>query len=558
MTLINGKRALLGLLRQEGINIMFGNPGTTELPLMDALAIEEEFRYVLCLQEAIAMAMADGYARATGGIAAVNLHAAPGVGNAMGMLYDAQKAGTPVLVTAGQQAHSFSLLEPNLWAELPPMARPLVKWATEVHGLRDLPRTIHRAVKTALAPPTGPVFVSLPVDVLNDEAELDLGEPSRVAPRFAADPAAIAHAAQILAVARAPVIVAGDAVAQSDARQELAEVAELVGAPVHFEGETSAEAFPLGHRLFRGAFLRLGPAIERVLRPHDVLFSAGADLFTMAMPPESGPVPPGLRIIHLDTDPWQLAKNYAVEAALLGDPKATLPQLATALRAVMDAPVRAAAKARADAVAAEIARERAALDAQAEALAARTPIAPLALMRAIGRALPSDAVVIDETISSGHGLFQFLQCAGPRAFHGIKGGGIGWGIPAAIGAKLGAGDRPVVALIGDGSAMYSIQGLWTAAHEGVAVVFVIINNRSYRVLKQRLNAMRSLAAQADRYVAMELTNPSIDFVALARSMGVHAVGVDTLDQFAEALRAGLERKAPCLIDVRVDASFKPA
>ncbi|MCC7047400.1 MAG: thiamine pyrophosphate-binding protein [Alphaproteobacteria bacterium] len=556
MPTMTGKRALLSLLKQEGISLMFGNPGTTELPLMDALAVDDAFRYVLCLQESIAVAMADGYARATGGIAAVNLHAAPGVGNAMGMLYDAQKAGTPILVTAGQQAHSFSLLEPNLWADLPPMARPLVKWATEVHGLKDLPRTIHRAVKTALAPPTGPVFVSLPVDVLNDDAELDLGVPSRVSPRFAADPAAIDRAARILATARAPVIVAGDAVAQSDARQELADISELLGAPVHFEGETSAEAFPLGHRLLRGALLRLGPAVEKVLSPHDVLFSAGADLFTMAMPPPSGPVPAGLRMIHLDTDPWQIAKNYAVEAALFGDPKATLPQLAAVLRAIMDQPARAAAKSRADSVAAEIARERAALEAQAEALSARTPIAPLALMRAVGRALPANAVVIDETISSGQGLFQFLRGAGPRAFHGMKGGGIGWGIPAAIGAKLADDSRPVVALIGDGSAMYSVQGLWTAAHEQIAVVFVIINNRSYRVLKQRLNAMRGLAAQVERYVAMELTDPAIDYVGLARSMGVHAVGVNTMDQFDEALRAGLARKAPSLIDVQVDANFK--
>lgn len=556
MPSISGKRALLELLKQEGIDLMFGNPGTTELPLMDALAVDEDFRYVLCLQESIAMAMADGYARASGRIAAVNLHAAPGVGNAMGMLYDAQKAGSPILVTAGQQAHSFSLLEPNLWAELPPLARPFVKWATEVHSLRDLPRTIHRAVKTALAPPTGPVFVSLPVDVLNAEAELDLGAVSRVAPLFAADPAAVEQAAKYLAAAKSPVIIAGDAVAQSDARAELADFADLLGAPVHYEGEASAEAFPLRHPLFRGPIVRLGPVIKKTLERHDVLFSVGGDLFTMSMPPESGPLPAGLQILHLDTDPWQLGKNYPAKAALLGDPKTTLPALGSALRAVMDGPALAAAKARGEAVKAEIARERTALSTQAVALAASKPIAPLALMHAVAGALPANAVVVDETISSGHGLLQFLQCDGPRAYHGMKGGGIGWGIPAAIGAKLASPDRPVVALIGDGSSMYSIQGLWTAAHEGIAVVFVIVNNRSYRILKQRLNAMRGLAAQVDRYVAMELTNPSIDFVGLARSLGMHAVAVSELDQFTAALRQGLAGKAPCLIDVQVDGNFK--
>jgi benzoylformate decarboxylase len=556
MPVMSGKRALLELLKQEGIGLMFGNPGTTELPLMDALAAEEDFRYVLCLQESIAVAMADGYARATGGVAAVNLHAAPGVGNGMGMLYDAQKAGSPLLVTAGQQAHSFSLMEPNLWADLPPLARPLVKWAVEAHGTADLPRLIHRAVKTALAPPTGPVFVSLPVDVLAADAALELGEPTRVAPLFAADPAAVAEAASVLAQAKAPVIVAGDAVAQSGARAELAALAELLGAPVLYEGEASSEAFPLGHPLLRGQLLRLGPMVKQALAGHDVLFSACGDLFTLSMPPDSGPLPEGLRIVHLDTDPWQLGKNFAAKPALLGDPKTTLPALTRALEAAMDGPARAAAKARGAATKAAIAEERAALEKEADALAGASPVAPLALMRAVARALPPDAVVVEEAISSGRGLLQFLETQGPRAFHGMRGGGIGWGLPAAVGVKLAVGARPVVALVGDGSAMYSIQALWTAAHEKAAVTFVIVNNRSYRILKQRLNAMRGLAAQAGRYVAMELSDPPIDFLNLARGLGLGAVSVRRLDDFTEALRRGIASGKPNLIDVQTDAAFK--
>ena len=187
MPMMQGKTALLELLRQEGVRVMFGNPGTTELPLMDALAAEHELRYVLALQEAPAMAMADGYAQAAGNIVAVNLHAAPGLGNAMGMLYDAQKAGSPILVTAGQHEQRFNFTEPLLWADLPSLARPLVKWSEEVRRLSDLPRAIHRAVKTALAPPMGPVFLSLPGDILTDSADLDLGKPSRVAPGMRGD-----------------------------------------------------------------------------------------------------------------------------------------------------------------------------------------------------------------------------------------------------------------------------------------------------------------------------------------------------------------------------------
>src|SRR5882757_2815759 len=202
---MSGKRAFLDLLKQEGVEIMFGNPGTTELPLMDAFATEHELRYVLGLQEAALMAMADGYAQASGKLAVVNLHVTPGLGNAMGMLYDAQKAASPILVTAGQHEQSFSVTEPILWADLPTIARPLVKWSSEVHRLEDLPRLVHRAAKTALAPPTGPVFLSLPGDILRAEENVDLLSPTRVAPRTRGDRSAIEAAADILARAERPV-----------------------------------------------------------------------------------------------------------------------------------------------------------------------------------------------------------------------------------------------------------------------------------------------------------------------------------------------------------------
>src|SRR5258707_3859986 len=206
---MSGKRAFLDVLKQEGVEIMFGNPGTTELPLMDAFATENELRYLLGLQEAALMGMADGYAQASGKLTVVNLHVAPGLGNGLGMLYDAQKAGSPILVTAGQHEQRFNFTEPLLWADLPTIARPFVKWSEEVRRLEDLPRAIHRAVKTALAPPTGPVFLSLPGDILTDSADLDLGTPSRVATGIRGDASPIEQAAALIAKARSPVIIAG-------------------------------------------------------------------------------------------------------------------------------------------------------------------------------------------------------------------------------------------------------------------------------------------------------------------------------------------------------------
>src|SRR5262249_54565598 len=332
MPFTSGKQAFLEILKQEGVEVMFGNPGTTELPLMDGLAREPGIRYILALQESVAIAMADGYAQASGKLAAVNVHTSPGLGNAMGMLYDAMKAGSPLLLTAGQHDQAMNLTEPILWSDLPPVARPYVKWSHEITRLEDLPRAVRRAIKTACAHPTGPVFISLPVDVLNAERELDLLDSTRIAPRIRGDMAAIDAAAQLLASTSRPILIAGDAVAHGDALAELAEGPELLGAPRSTECVPSTCAFPFTHPLYQGPFPRLGPPIRSILMQHDVLFSVGGDLFTLSLPSDVEPMSEGLPVIHLDVDPWEIGKNYPAKVAILGDPKATLPDLAEALR----------------------------------------------------------------------------------------------------------------------------------------------------------------------------------------------------------------------------------
>jgi benzoylformate decarboxylase len=554
---MSGKRAFLELLKQEGVEILFGNPGTTELPLMDALAVENELRYVLALQEASVIGMADGYAQASGKLAVVNLHVTPGLGNAMGMLYDAQKAGSPILVTAGQHDQDFNITEPILWADLPPIARPLVKWSAEVHRLADLPRLVHRAAKTALAPPTGPVFLSLPGDILKAEGEIDLLAPTRIATQMRGDPAAVKKAATLLAEAKRPLIVAGDAVARSKAHAELIELAELLGAPVYSELVPSTASFPASHPLFRGAMTRMQGPIRKILEQYDVLFSVGGDLFTLSLPSDIEPMPAGLTLIHLDTDPWELGKNYPPQVAILGDPKTTLPDITEAVRKAMSSSARGAARERLDAAKAATLAERDALKAKARDMAGQTPVQPLSLLNAIGEMLPKDAVVIDETISSGAGIRSLIRSDDPQSFYGLRGGGIGWGLPAALGVKLALPDRPVLALVGDGSAMYTCQALWTAAHERIAAVFVILNNSSYRILKQRLVAQRGLAAQVDRFVGMELTDPVIDYVGLARSLGVAAERAASVHDATDLIAKGLKSDAPLLIDVPVDRNYKP-
>jgi benzoylformate decarboxylase len=554
---MSGKRAFLDLLRQEGVKVMFGNPGTTELPLMDAFAVEDDIQYILGLQEAALMAMADGYAQASGELAVLNLHVAPGLGNAMGMLYDAMKANSPVLITAGQQDLEYIVSEPVLTADLATLARPFVKWAAEVHRGEDLPRYVHRAVKTALAPPTGPVFLSLPGDILKNDADIELLEPTRVAPRVRGDADAVARAAEMLAKAERPVIIAGDAVAQSGAHKELVALAEAIAAPVYVEFIPSRASFPASHPLYRGMMTRTQAGVRDVLEKHDLLFSVGGDLFTWSLPSPIDPWPAGLPLIHLDTDPWQIGKNYPAQVAILGDPKATLPDITAALSARMNASAKSAAAARLKSTADAIKKDLDAFRAKARAMADKIPVQPLALLEAIGATLPKDAVVIEEALSSAPGIRMLINSNDAQSFYGLRGGGIGWGLPAAIGVKVALPDRPVVALIGDGSAMYTVQALWTAAHYRLPVVWVILNNMSYRILKQRLVMLRGLAEQADKFVGMELTDPPVDFIGLARSLGVAAERASTVHDVTDLIAKGLQSNAPLLIDVPMERGYKP-
>jgi benzoylformate decarboxylase len=558
MPLTSGKRAFLDVLKLEGVRYMFGNPGTTELPLMDGLAEEPALAYVLALQEAAVVAIADGYAQASGKLGVVSVHVAPGLGNALGMLYDAQKAAAPLLVTAGQHDQTFNVTEPILWADLPPIARPFVKWSAEVRRLEDLPRLVHRAAKTALAPPTGPVFLSLPADVLQAEGVVELGAPTRVAPRIRGDRAAVEAAAEALARARRPLILAGDAVAQSGAHAELVAVAEALGAPVYAEGVANTASFPSSHPLFRGAFARIAPAVRQILSEADVLFSVGGDLLTLSLPSDIDPMPPDLPIVHLDTDPWELGKNYPTAVAILGDPKATLPDLLAALEGRMTPARRQQARERLEAVRAAKERHLDDLRARARAEAQRTPMTSLAAVGAVAEALPREAVVVDESISSSGGLRNLIASDDPQSFFGLRGGGIGWGLPAAIGVQLALPDRPVVGLIGDGSAMYTCQALWTAARYRLGVTFVILNNSSYRILKQRTHAMKGFSYQADRYVAMDLDDPRVDFVRLAESLGVRAERIEKASDIGPALARAIAGQGPTLLDVELDRSFKPA
>ncbi len=548
----SGRNAFLKLLVDEGVTHLFGNPGTTELPLMEVVPDFPELTYVLGLQEAVVVAMADGYARASNRLAACSLHVAPGLGNAMGALYNAKFSGSPLIVTCGQQEQGHGLLEPLLYDPLVPIAQPMVKWAVEVTRAEDLPRIIRRAAKVALTPPTGPVFISLPGDVLDAEVDLDFGKPTRVDARVRPADDLLAQLAAMLLNARNPVILAGQELSIHDAFAEAAELAELLGAAVYQQPIPYCAQFPSAHPAYLGALTRNQKQVRALLAPFDLMLCLGADLLRMSVYSPLEPLPEGMPVVHISERDWELCKNYPTELALRANVKETLRALLPLLRERRTAAETEAAARR---LAALKVRNWTAQREQARVEVMRaqqtTPIDPRYLMLRISETLPQDAIVVEEALTSSASLAGFLPLRDPKGFYGLASGGLGFGLPGAIGISLAQPGRPVVAVIGDGSAMYGVQALWTAAHLKLPITYVIVNNRSYRILKERLVSMRS----TDRFTGMDLRDPEIDFTGLARSLGVPAERVTEPRGIVPALRAALQAGNPRLIEVMVADGF---
>jgi benzoylformate decarboxylase len=548
---ISGRTAFVELLQAEGVGQIFGNPGTTELPIMHALADHPEMGYVLGLQEAIVVAMADGYARASGKLAACNVHVAPGLGNAIGALYTAHVSGTPLIVTAGQQEQGHGLMEPLLYAPLVPIAAPVVKWAIEVARLADLPRIMRRAAKVALTPPTGPVFISLPGDILNDFGAIELGEPTRVDAAARPSDTALRLFAERLLAAESPVIMAGSEIVTSDAFAEAARFAEVLGAPVYQQTVVSGAHFPSEHPLFLGQLSRDQRRVRELLTPYDTLICIGADVLQMSVHSEVEPLPSHMQVIQLGLRDWEMGKNYPAALALRADVKETL----RALTPVLAEAGGAARRDRAQVTIAEVASQnwsakREARRSGAAAQADTTPIAPEWLMMRLCEHLPEDAIIVDEGLTSAASLNSWFAFRDRYGYFGNISGGIGWGIAAAVGVQLAQPSRRVVAIIGDGSAMYSIQALWSAANQKLPVVFVVCNNGGYRILKQRLKAFHG----DERFIGMDFQAPTIDTAGLARSFGVRAHRVEDGAMFDATLKEALAGSEPVLLDVIVDGT----
>lgn len=549
-----GADVLLEILTSEGVEYIFGNPGTTELPLMDALLSAPAIKYVLALQEATAVAMADGYAQAARRPAFLNLHTAGGLGHGMGNLLNASASQTPLVVTAGQQDSRHTITDPLLFGDLVRIAQPAVKWAREVTTADQLPVLVRRAFHDANAAPTGPVFLSLPMDVMEELSTIGIAGRSRIDRRAVAG--SLPELAQHLASVKPGrlAIIAGDEIYASQAAAETVVVAELLGAPVYGSSWPSRIPFPTSHPLWAGNLPTKAKGIAEILSNYDGIFALGGKSLITILYTEGSAVPEGCEVFQLSADVRDLGRTYVTRLSVVGDIQASLAAMTPHLRsAVHD---RAAAYEALVSMAAEgRAAERRALERRAADQMDDLEISPLVAAQQAVRAIGPEIAIVDEAIATSSQVRQFLNSDSPNQYSFLRGGGLGWGMPAAVGASLGLGRKPVVCLVGDGAAMYSPQAIWTAAHEKLPVTFVVMNNREYNVLK---NFMRSqsdyVSAKTNHFLAMDIQDPFVDYQALATAMGVPARSIEKAADIAPAIEAAIQSGVTNLIEIPISAT----
>ncbi|MGA8784101.1 MAG: benzoylformate decarboxylase [Polaromonas sp.] len=520
------REAVLDLLRAFNMTTIFGNPGSTELPLF--LDFPQDFRYVLGLQESVVVGMADGYAQATHNAAFVNLHSAAGVGHAMGNIFTAHKNRTPMVITAGQQARSILPFEPFLFSsqatELP---KPYVKWSVEPARAEDVPLAIARAYYIAMQQPRGPVLVSIPADDWARSCEPVL--PRRVSSETRPEPRVLAAIGDALDAARRPAFVVGAAVDRDQAWDDVVRLAERHNAAVWVAPMSGRCSFPEDHRLFAGFLPAMREKIVALLAGHDLIFALGAAAFTYHVEGTGPHLPAGAELVQLIEDPniaaWAPEGTSAVGGVRLG------------VQDLLARPVPPALALR------ELPQSR----------TPRSRVEPSQLMsvafvmQTLAEVRDAHSIVVEEAPSSRPAMQAYLPILHSETFYTMCSGGLGHAMPAAVGVALARPDKKVIGLLGDGSSMYSIQALWSAAQLKLPITFIILKNRRYAALQEFAPTFGFKPGDALQGTDL----PELDFLALARGQGCEAVNVHDAALLASMLRDALQSLRPILVEVDV-------
>jgi benzoylformate decarboxylase len=552
MTIL-GKHAVVQQLRHEGVSIIFGNPGSTELALLDAVAASP-IVYMLGLHEAVCMAMATGYAKATRRPAVVNLHCAAGLGNAMGMMFNACREQVPLVILVGQQDTRHLFTDPLISGDLVQLAQPFVKWVTEVQHADQIPFALRRAFKTALEAPFGPVVVSLPQDLLDQPVHVPIIPTAYTAPP-SPSARALDTAADLLSRATSPLFLCGDGLAACDGHGPAVRLAELLGATV-VANTRSMWSFPNHHPQFRG-----GPILGNLrgaLANHDCVLAIGAGQLFRPLPYEGlSPFPDGSTLIQIDLDPSLISKNYPAAVGIHGDPGEAAERLVALVEDRLTDAQRAAARGRAAALAQGKAaqRERALTDMKARWDA--HPISPSRVAGELERYLTPTSVLVGATGTAVRDAFdKLLSFSAPMSFFGGS-EALGFPIPGALGIKLAMPDRQVVCILREGDGMYTIQGLWTAKRYGIDVKYIVLNDLEYRALKKRMVQYWRDSGTSGELIAMDLDDPPLDYAKLAAAFEIPSRLVEHPDDLPAGLDELFSTPGVACLDVRI-ARFQPS
>ncbi|PON14474.1 hypothetical protein C2W62_28895 [Candidatus Entotheonella serta] len=553
--MMTGKHALLEMLKAEGVEYIFGNPGTSEGPIIDLLSEYPQFKYILTLQESVAVGMGDAYARATQKASFVSLHVDSGLANGIALMLDAYNTGTPMVVTsANYDARKVNETKTDL-AEL---VRPVTKWAVELSHADQIPSVMRRAFNEANSHPKGPVYVGFTSNALEGMAEMNIVPSNKIHDAARPNPNGIHEAAALLTASKQPIMIVGDRVSDDGAIDPAVELAELLGLPVYV-CRGAEVSFPTAHPQYFGTHSLRVAADREVLKGVDLMLAVGMDTFDELFYWGDVILEPAAKLIHIDSAADRVGKSEPTDIGIVAHCSLALTELIEDVKSRLTSSDEQAIRSRTEAVVRDAAAKRQDYERGVAAKWDSMPMSPARMMYELANAIPENAIVVDDAISNRGALRHYFTATNRGDLRGARGQSIGAGIGVTMGTQCAHSDRPVFGIIGDGSAMMTIQGLWTAANDNIPCIFVICNNGMYRVLKVNFDIY-----QRDILNESELTGPNLpysefpnpfDVAAIANSMGVHGERIVDPKEIKAAVDRAVASGKPALLDIVIDGSM---
>ncbi len=552
---MTGKRALLEMLKAEGVEYIFGNPGTSEGPIIDLLGDYPEFKYILCLQESVAVGMGESYARSTGTASFVSLHVDSGLANGIALMLDALNTGTPMVVTsANYDARKVT----EVMTDLAGLVRPVTKWSVELTLPDQIPGAIRRAFNEANSHPKGPVYVGFSSNALEGTAEMNIVPSSKIHDSPRPDMKGIQEATALLVASSKPMMIVGDRVSDDDAVNQAIELAELLGLPV-YQSRGAEVAFPTTHPQFMGNHSLRVAKDREILQESDLVLAIGMDALDELFYWGDVILGPEVKLIHIDPIPGRVGRSEPTDVGIVSHCGRAIEDLIGSVKPLISTALETEIKNRVQEVVAQAIEKRQAFDDSVSAKWNNRPMTPARMMAELAKSMPANAIVVDDAISNRGTLRHYFPASHRGDIRGVRGQSIGGGIGATMGTQCANPDRPVFGIMGDGSAMMTIQGLWTAANDNIPCIFVICNNGMYRVLKVNFDVyQRDILHESEpagRNLPYSEFPTPFDIAAIAKSMGVFGERILEPEDIAPAVRRAVASGKPAVLDIVIDGSL---